>query len=92
MPSSEELYNELDDLIRRYITQVWEENDATEEGDAIGAWALILNYGNYNNRSMTGYTGTFHPQNMAPHAVKGLFGEGVEWVLEQQAYSSQENE
>lgn len=88
-PHIEKLYDELNAHVEAYFKAWWAENNVDYDGDYIASWAIIANYGNLDHPSPSGYTVETFPSAMAPHAMKGLFGEAIDWVVEQQASDDQ---
>lgn len=83
-PKLQAMHEELSTKIDEYFRAWWRENGVEEPGDYINAWALVANIGNLEQRSPAGYIVETGPDNMPPHAIKGLFNEGIDWVCEQQ--------
>lgn len=80
-----EKFEELDHLIQDYFQTWWVRNGVQEPGDYIASWAIVANFANIENGAATGYVVEASPQTMPPHAMKGLFLEGVDWVIDRQA-------
>lgn len=84
--SSDTLYDKLDKLIQEYVKKNFEEQGEQARGDYIASWALVVNYGDLEvaDGFAGGYLVETMPQKNPPHATKGLFREGIDWVLEAQ--------
>jgi len=84
--TSNTLYDKLDKLIQEYVKKNFEEQGLEEQGDYIASWALVVNYGNLDRSDgfAGGYLVETMPQNNPPHATKGLFREGVDWIYDAQ--------
>lgn len=88
-----DLYNKLDQAIQDYFKQVDMDLGDYSSGDYIAAWGVVVNQGNLER--FNGYAGGYGVQTMprqaSPHAIKGLFNEGIEWV-ESAVYTGDEED
>lgn len=73
----------IDRLVQDYFKAWWDQGGVHEQGDYIASWAIVANFGNINEAVPSGYIVESVPA-MAPHTMKGLFLEGVDWVIEAQ--------
>lgn len=83
-PELEEKHRVLSDAIEDYFRAWWKHNDVEEPGDYIASWALVANFGNLRDPAPSGYVVETGPTSLPPHAIKGLFSEGVDWTSERQ--------
>lgn len=80
-----QLYDELNAKLNEYVNSIFEDSNILKHGDYIDSWAVVVNYGNMNRNMMAGgYLVETFPHKTPPHAVKGLFREGVDWVEQAQ--------
>lgn len=93
-PESEAKYNALQDAISAYFKQLWSDNDIPEtENNYIGDWALVAHFGSFDDPATKVSTGYIveTASNLAPHAIKGLFNEGIDWVIERTEHDEEED-
>lgn len=76
--------DEIDRLVQSYFKEWWKTQGVLEDGDYISGWALVANFGNIGDSVPSGYVVESSPV-MAPHVLKGLFAEAIDWVVEKQA-------
>lgn len=75
---SKQLYDELQNKIEEYFQSIWQDVEASVEGEYLENWVIVVNYGNVNNGGpATGYAYETFPYRTAPHAAKGLLREGI---------------
>jgi hypothetical protein len=75
------LYEKLDEVIQAYFKQIDLDLGWHQEGDYIASWAVVVNEGNLlkHNGYAGGYQAEMMPRGSAPHAIKGLLQEGVNY-------------
>ena len=80
-PKLQKLFEDLNQSVEAYYNALWEEDDVSEPGDFINQWALVINYGNFNQDKMAGgYDFEVYPPTTPPHAAKGLLKEGIQEI------------
>lgn len=75
-------YNAMEEAIKDYFLQLWEDHEAAERGDFIGDWAVVVHADNLLDNGVSQLYVVETATGMPPHHIKGLLSEGIDWVVD----------